>query len=103
MSLVVAHFLVQESFVLIAAQGGLVTMLLKTSNKTIIFCSVTFYAWKCVNTFKDQNSENGPSCIFQPIGIPFSYKRCKAHIKPRQGTNVRIKRIDPIWSHLFSV
>ena len=102
MSLVVANFLVQESFV-VAARGGLVTMLLKTSNKTIIFCSVTFYAWKHVNTFKDQNSEDGLSCIFQAIGIAFSYKRCKDHIKPRQGTTVRIKRIDPIWSQVCSL
>ena len=99
--LVVANFLVQESFVLVAAQGGLVTMILKTSNKTIIFCSVTFYAWKSVSTFKDQNSENGPSCIFQAAGVTFSYKRCKARSKPWQGTKVRIKGIEK--SSLFSV
>ena len=40
MALVVAHLLVQESFVLVAVQGGLVTMLLKTSNDNyFLFCN----------------------------------------------------------------
>ena len=46
MWLVVANFLVSDSFVLVAVHLGQVTMFLQTSNKTnAVLCSATFYLY----------------------------------------------------------
>ena len=68
--LVVANFLVSESFALAVVHRGQLSMVLTTSNRTkAVLCSATFClsVEKCY-TLKGQSPENRLPCIFQATG-----------------------------------
>ena len=93
-----------------AIQAGLITMLLYTCNRTLVFCSVTFYlnVNGKVLYFKGQALEAVPwelgySVCFRPQET-FFFKRCRALMTQhrQQSTGVRDKGVDPIWSQVCS-
>ena len=96
--LVVANFLVWESFVLAAVQVRWVTMSCIPPTRQILFSVLQLFIFIWMDlcyTFKGQRLANGLSCIFQAIGnIPnLWHKQYNAKI---------IKETDLIWSQICS-
>ena len=86
MWLVVANFLVLESFVLGAVGGGQVAMCLQTSNYCSRFCNFLSPEHVKCYTLKGRSLEHGLSWVFQDLGNILLQKAQSQHDSARGNT-----------------
>ena len=100
-----SNFLVLESFALVAVHVALVTRSCKPPKKQMLFSVLQVFLNEKCYTFKgqtwEQSLENGLSCdhAYFRLQVTFFYKGSEpARQAPEQGTKVRAKGEDSVWS-----